>query len=76
MSSYTSLELLTIEQVAGLLLISQRGVRRLLDKKLVPFYRVMGSIRIDKKDILSYLESNRTEGSTTVENELAEYETI
>lgn len=56
MSSYTSLELLTIGQVAELLLISQRSVRRLLDKKLIPFYRVMGSIRIDKRDILAYLE--------------------
>lgn len=60
-SSETTLELLKVDEVAEILNISGPGVRRLLQKQLMPFYRVMGSVRIDKKDVLSYLEDNRSE---------------
>ncbi|MGV7222170.1 MAG: helix-turn-helix domain-containing protein [Nitrospinales bacterium] len=61
MSSNPTVKLLTISEVAQLLNISKPGARRLVDKRLIPFFKVMGSIRFDKKDVLSYLENNRIE---------------
>lgn len=52
-------ELLTPEDVAHLLKISKAGVYRLVDMRLVPFYKVMGSIRFKKSDITSFLENCR-----------------
>lgn len=53
--------ILTIGEVATLLNISETGVRRLIDRRLIPFFKVMRSIRFDKEDILSYLQSTRIE---------------
>jgi excisionase family DNA binding protein len=70
-NSQSYVALLTVEETAELLRVSQRGVRRMLDKKLVPAIRVMGSIRIDVKDILSYVEKQKTRSSLHNENDLA-----
>lgn len=59
--SNSTIELLTISEVATLLNISESGVRRLVDKRLIPSFKVMRSIRFDKKDVLSYLQDNRVE---------------
>ena len=75
-NSQPAVVLLTVEEAATLLRISQRGVRRMLDKRLVPIIRVMGSVRIDEKDILSYLEAQRTGGSTGEGDNLAKYDII
>lgn len=63
-------ELLTVGEVAELLAISEPGVRRLIDRRIIPYFKVMRSIRFDKKDILSYLSNNRVEpiGSITYDN--------
>ena len=60
-NSNPTTELLTPEEVAQMLKISKVGVYRLINKRLVRFYKVMGSIRFDKGDILSFLENNRIE---------------
>ncbi len=52
---------MTPQEVARTLHISKAGVYRLIDKRLIRFYKVMGSIRFDRKDILSYLKNNRIE---------------
>ena len=60
-NSNPTTELLTPEEVAQMLKISKVGVYRLINKRLVRFYKVMGSIRFEKNDIASYLENNRVE---------------
>ena len=60
-TSNPTIELLTPDEVARILKISKAGVYRLIDKRLLRFYRVMGSIRFDKTDVLSYLENNQVE---------------
>jgi excisionase family DNA binding protein len=51
--------LLTIPEVAELLRISIPGVRRIQQKRLIPFFKVGGSIRFAANDVLSYLEKQR-----------------
>ena len=60
-NSTPTTELLTSEEVAQMLKISKVGVYRLINKRLVRFYKVMGSIRFDKSDILSFLERSQVE---------------
>ena len=60
-NSNLTTELLTPEEVAQMLKISKAGVYRLLNKRLIRFYKIMGSIRFQKSDILSFLENNRVE---------------
>ena len=52
-------KLLTCNELATLLKISKVGVYRLVGKSLIPFTKVMRSLRFDMSDILAYLEKNR-----------------
>lgn len=54
-------ELLTTDELADMLKISKTGVYRLIARRQIPFYKVMGSIRFNKNDVLSYLQQNRVE---------------
>jgi DNA binding domain, excisionase family len=56
-----TIELLTSSEVAKILNISKVGVYRLTEKRQIPFFKVMGSLRFDKNDIKSYLRQNRIE---------------
>lgn len=60
-----------MKETAVFLRISEKGVRRLLDRKLLSHIKVMGSIRIDKNDIISYLDANRSISTTSSEDESA-----
>ena len=60
-NSNSTTELLTPTEVAQMLKISKMGVYRLISKRAIPFYKVMGSIRFEKSEILSFLENNRFE---------------
>ena len=60
-NSISTTELLTPDELAQMLKISKVGVYRLISKRAIPFYKVMGSIRFEKGDILSFLENNRHE---------------
>jgi len=53
--------LLTPDDLARFLSISKTGVYRLVEKRRIPFFRVGGSLRFEKKDVLSYLQGNRIE---------------
>ncbi len=55
----TDEEFLTVRQVASLLNISPRSLRRLLAKRVLASYKLRGSIRISRHDIDSYLEQSR-----------------
>ena len=56
-----SVELLTITEVAELLKISVASVRRLQQRRAVPFIKVGGSVRFAKSDVMFYLEKRRIE---------------
>ena len=60
-NSNQTTELLTPGEVALMLKISKAGVYRLINKRVIRFYKVMGSIRFEKGDIVSFLENNRFE---------------
>ena len=53
--------MLTPDDLAGYLRISKTGVYRLVEKRRIPFFRVGGSLRFAKSDVLSYLDGNRFE---------------
>jgi excisionase family DNA binding protein len=53
--------LLTPDDLAQFLSISKTGVYRLVEKRRIPFFRIGGSLRFEKKDVLSYLQGNRVE---------------
>jgi excisionase family DNA binding protein len=55
----STIELLTVAEVAGLLKISIPSVRRLQQRRLIPFFKVGGSVRFTRSDIVFYLENNR-----------------
>jgi excisionase family DNA binding protein len=56
-----AIELLTIAEVARFLKISAGGVRRLQQRRLIPFIKVGGSIRFVKDDLLSFLATHRVD---------------
>jgi excisionase family DNA binding protein len=60
-SSNRTIEMLTPRELAGLLKISKAGVYRLIEKRRIPFHKVMGSLRFDKEDVMSFLQDNRIE---------------
>ena len=53
--------LLTPDDLASFLSISKTGVYRLVEKRQIPFFRIGGSLRFGKKDVLSYLQGKRIE---------------
>ncbi len=56
---HSTIQLLTIKEVAGLLKISQMTVRRLQQGRHLPFIKVGGSVRFAKSDIIQYLKKQR-----------------
>lgn len=54
-----TIELLIIAEAAELLRISVSSVRRLQQRRLIPFFKVGGGIRFARSDIVSYLEKSR-----------------
>jgi excisionase family DNA binding protein len=52
-------ELLTIPEVAKLLKISVRGVRRLQQRRRIPFVKIGGAVRFTKSDLADYVKNNR-----------------
>ena len=55
--STNNIDLLTVNETAGVLRVSPRSVRRLLTSGDLPFCRVRSSIRISRDDIVLYLNS-------------------
>ena len=56
--------LLTAAEVAELLNISLASVRRLQSDRHIPFFKVGGSVRFSRADIIAYLEQQRVEAIT------------
>jgi excisionase family DNA binding protein len=56
-----AIELLTIQEVAKLLKVSVSLVRRLQQGRHLPFFKVGGSVRFEKGDIINYLKKQRVD---------------
>lgn len=54
-------ELLTVTQAAQFLTVSVPTVRRLQAQRNIPFVKVGGSVRFDKRDLVAYVERCRVE---------------
>jgi len=54
-----AVELLTPDELAKMLKISKTSVYRLITQRKIRFCKVGGSIRFDKKDVISYLQKNQ-----------------
>ncbi|KRQ15362.1 helix-turn-helix domain-containing protein [Bradyrhizobium manausense] len=52
-------ELLTIKEAAHILRISVPSLRRLQSDRHIPFIKIGGCVRFDKKDIIDYLNKRR-----------------
>lgn len=51
--------LLTVKEVAALLKLSTRSVRRRIAEKVLPCIRIGRSIRVSKQDLDRYIAANR-----------------
>jgi excisionase family DNA binding protein len=56
-----SIDLLTIREAANLLRLSVSGVRRLQRQRRIPFIKVGGSLRFDRRDLGNFLNKNRVQ---------------
>jgi excisionase family DNA binding protein len=55
------IDLLTIREAANVLRLSVSGVRRLQRQRQIPFIKLGGSIRFDRRDLISLLNKNRVQ---------------
>jgi len=53
------MQLLTPDELADILKISKTGVYRLIGRRKLRFYKIMGSIRFDKNDVMTFLKENQ-----------------
>lgn len=52
-------KLLTIDEVAKVFRVSKATVYRMIESRILPFYKVTRAIRFAEEDVLKYLESQR-----------------
>ena len=60
-----AVDLLTIPEAAELLKISVSGMRRLQQRRRIPFIKIGGSIRFARQDLASFVHRNRMEAIGT-----------
>jgi excisionase family DNA binding protein len=58
-NEYSEIQLLTVKEVAKLLQLSIAGVRDLQARRHLPFIKVGGAVRFEKRDILEYLKRRK-----------------
>jgi len=54
-------QLVPMNEAAAYLCVSRRTVRRLIDRRAIPFFKVSGSVRLDRQDLDNYLKRVRME---------------
>lgn len=52
-------KLITIDDVADLFNVSKTTVYRMVQSRILPFYRIGGNLRFDEQEMLDYLERQR-----------------
>ncbi len=53
--------MLNLKNTGAFLGISPRTVRRLIDRKQLTYYKIGGLIKIDEKDIETYIDKSRVD---------------
>ncbi len=53
--------LMTVTDVAGYLGISKSSVYRMIEKRVIPFYKIRSGVRFERSDITTYLNQCRYE---------------
>jgi excisionase family DNA binding protein len=56
-----TIDLLTIPEAAEVLKISVSGMRRLQQRRRIPFIKVGGRIRFSRQDLASFVQRSRVE---------------
>jgi excisionase family DNA binding protein len=51
--------LLTVEEVAGLLRLSKKGIYAMVEARRIPFVKISNRLRFLKSDVLDWLSENR-----------------
>ncbi len=59
--SNTITKLMTPGELSELLSVSKTTINRLVGKRIIPFYKVGGSLRFERSEIMEYLKDNRIE---------------
>ena len=54
----TTYDLLTVDELAGLLRLSRMSIYRLTGKGQIPFFRLRGGIRFSRADVNDFLKKN------------------
>ncbi len=54
-------EFLTPDELAAFMKLSKSTVYRLVESRVLPFYRLGGSLRFRKQDVIAYIESKKTQ---------------
>ncbi len=54
-------QLLTVEELGAHLKISKSSVYRMIERRLIPFFKIRSGLRFDMADVEKYLLSCRTE---------------
>jgi len=54
-------KMLSTRELAEILNISKVGVYRLTEQRKLRFYKIMGSIRFTREDVMEFLKNNRFE---------------
>ena len=54
-------KLYNIDQIAEILNVSKITVYRLVETRMIPFYKIKGCIRFTENDVLEYLDKVRIE---------------
>ncbi|OGL77072.1 hypothetical protein A3E97_01595 [Candidatus Uhrbacteria bacterium RIFCSPHIGHO2_12_FULL_47_12] len=54
-------QLLTVEELGAYLKISKSSVYRMIERRLIPFFKIRSGLRFDIADVEKYLLSCRTE---------------
>lgn len=52
-------KLLTIDSVAEMFSVSKTTVYRMIQSRILPFYRIGGNLRFDEQEMMDYLERQR-----------------
>lgn len=61
LNNVSASDLLTVKELDSLLRISATSVYRLVERRLLPFYRLPRGLRFNRKDVESYLNNCRVE---------------
>lgn len=52
-------DLLTVEEVAKLFKILKSSVYRMVESRIIPYYKLRSGLRFAEEDVVQYLESQR-----------------